>query len=415
MSMSERKPEDAKPVVRKGILRLLAVTLFCASVAAYFWDEIELWRSLSKAEELLYSHRDEQALQLLRKTLLTNGPQPKVVLQLVRAHRRLGNLPTASMLLEVAARQGADTKAVDLEQKLLSVQSGQIRGFDKEFPSLIVEAGDSGSDIFEAYVLGLFANLRTDEAFGLLDGWSKSSPSDPMPRFLDAYLLQGIGRLSDSVKSYQEGLKLAPHMTTMRRRLAQVLFDSGDHPAARKELEHCQKDSTPNADVLTLLAQCSFAENNNTRALEEAQRALDIDANHLGARRLRGQIHLANGEFPSALGDLEFVHQRTPDDLIAHEALARTLQSLGRIDEAKQHFDFVSKANQEQAEIGRLIRKVLSEPQNAELRFEIGSRLLRIGNHEDGVKWLRTVLEIAPNHEATNAILSDLFRRNGTH
>ena len=317
------------------------------------------------------------------------------------------------MLLQIAARQGADSKSVELEQKLLSVQSGQIRGFEKEFPTLIVEAGDNGSDIFEAYVLGLFANLRTDEAFGLLDGWSNSSPADPMPRFLDAYLLQGIGRLPDSAKSYQKGLELAPHMTTMRRRLAQVLFESGDYPAARKELERCQKDSRPNAEALTLLAQCSFAEGDNSRALQEANQALEIDANHLGAKRLRGQIHLATGESQSALGDLEYVYQRTPDDLLAQEALARTLQMLGRTDEAKQHFDFISKANQEQADIGRLIRKVLSEPQNAELRFEIGSRLVGLGNHADGIKWLRTVLEIDPNHQAANAMLADLYRESG--
>ena len=94
MPMSEREPDVAKPVVRKGILRLLALTLFCASFAACFWDEIELWRGLSKAQELFHSHRDDQALQLLRKMLLTHGPQPKVALQLVRAHRRLGNLPS---------------------------------------------------------------------------------------------------------------------------------------------------------------------------------------------------------------------------------------------------------------------------------------------------------------------------------
>ena len=177
MSITAQKPEAAKPIVRKGIMRLLLVTLLGMGVAACFWDRISLWWNLSQVRELLHSHRDDQALQLLRKTLLSQGPQPEIMLQLVRAHRRLGSLPTASMLLQAAARQGADSERVDLEQKLIAVQAGQIRGFDKEFSSLIVAAGDNGSDILEAYILGLFANLRTDEAFGLLDGWGKSSPT----------------------------------------------------------------------------------------------------------------------------------------------------------------------------------------------------------------------------------------------
>lgn len=400
------EPEPTKPLVRKGIMRLLLVTLFGVSVAAFFWDKISLWRSLSKTRELFHSHRDEQAQQLLRKTLLSHGPMPEITLQLVRAHRRQGDLPTAAMLLQAANRQGADTTIVELEQKLLTVQSGQIRGFDKEFSSLIVEAGEYGPDVFEAYVLGLFANLRSNEAFGLIEVWAKSSPKDSMPRFLEAYLFHSIGRLPDAVKSYQRGLELAPHMTSMRARLAQVLFETGDYQAARQELMRCEKDGYKPVEVLALSAQCSFAENENERALDEVKLAIEIDPSHLNARRLRGQIYLASNDFQSALSDLEYVYQRSPDDLIALEALARTLQSMGRTAEAKRHFDFVSSANKEQAEIGRLIRKVLSEPQNAELRFEIGSRLIRFGNRGDGVKWLRTVLEIDPNHQAANAMLA---------
>ena len=414
MSITEQKPEAAKPIVRKGILRLLLVILLGMGLAACFWDRVSLWWSLSQVRELLHSHRDDQALQLLRKTLLSQGPQPEIMLQLVRVHRRLGSLPTASMLLQTAARQGADSERVDLEQKLIAVQAGQIRGFDKEFSSLIVAAGDNGSDIFEAYILGLFANLRTDEAFGLLDGWAKSSPTDPLPRFLDAYLLHGIGRLPDAAKSYRKGLELAPHMTTMRRRLAQVLFESGDYREAREELERCRNEASQSAEVLGLLAQCAFAENDNKQALVEADRALVVEPGHLGARRLRGLIRLDSGDFQSALSDLEYVSQRTPDDLVAHEALARTLQSLGRTVEAEQHFNFVSVATKEQAETGRLIRKVLGEPKNAELRFEIGSRLMQFGNPEDGVKWLRTVLEIDPNHSAANSMLADFYRSQGS-
>jgi len=417
--MTESEPEIAKsleiakPVVRKGIMRLLVVTLIGVALAASFWDKISLWWSLSQTRELFHSHRDEQALQLLRKTLLSHGPKPEITLQLARAHRRLGNLPIASMLLQTAAKQGAESEKVELEQKLLAVQSGQIRGFDKEFSSLLVKAADK-ADVFEAYILGLFANLRTDDAFGLLDGWAKSSPADPMPRFLDAYLWHGIGRLPDAAKSYRKGLELAPHMTTMRRRLAQVLFESGDYRAAREELERCRNEANPSAEVLVLLAQCAFAENDNEGALAEADHAIEVEPSHLGARRLTGQIRLANGDFQSALTDLEYVSKRTPDDLVAREALARTLQSLDRSVEAKQHFDFVSAANKEQTETGRLIRKVLGEPTNPELRFEIGARLMQFGNPEGGVKWLRTVLEIDPNHNAANAMLADFYRSSGS-
>ena len=39
---------------------------------------------------------------------------------------------------------------------------------------------------------------------------------------------------------------------------------------------------------------------------------------------------------------------------------------------------------------------------------------MQFGNPEGGVKWLRTVLEIDPNHNAANAMLADFYRSSGS-
>jgi tetratricopeptide (TPR) repeat protein len=366
---------------------------------------------MSKVRELFHQYRDVEALHLLKETLDSDGANADVALQLVRAHRRLGDLQAAGDLINVAAKLGADGEQLGLERKLLSVQAGQIRGFDKEFTKLIVDSPDNGPDILQAYVLGLFANLRTDEAFGLLSGWQQSSPSDSLPHFLEAYLLHGINRLQPAADAYRKGLQLAPYMTLMRRRLAQVLYESGEYKAALIELDIC----VAQGDLIeshALIARCAHAENDFVKAMAELKVVLDTDPNHLDGRRLRGQIHLSNNELPDALEDLEFVVQRNPDDLVATEALARTLQGLGRSVEARKRFDEVSSATKEQAEIGRLIHRVFDEPQNAELRFEIGDLLLKSGSLREGAKWLRTVLEIDPNHAAAIAALRSATNRD---
>jgi tetratricopeptide (TPR) repeat protein len=395
----------AKPLIRKSIRNLFLVVLLGLAAVAGFWGKISLWRGMTKAEGLFQSYRDTDALQQLRKTLLEHGPRPEIALQLARAHRRLGDLQSAMLLAESACKLGANQESVALEKKMQAVQAGQIRGFEKEFAKLIMESGENGSDIFRSYILGLFANLRTEEAFSLLEGWQKSSPQDSLPRFLEAYLYHSIGRLPESITAYRQGLEIAPYLTAMRRQLAQVLFESGDFQTAVSELRICSQEDPKDIAVHVLMAQCAHAENDFGTALAELDRVLQDSPNHLLARRLRGMIQLESGDKNSALSDLEYVSSTDPRDLIAREAYARTLQLLGRSAEAKQQFEFVATATKEEAQTGRLIRQVLADPKNAELRFEIGMRLVKFGSAVDGVRWLRTVLEIEPDHAgALNAL-----------
>lgn len=411
---SDRLAEPlSRPWMRPAIFRLLLATLIGLAVVAHYWNDISVWWKLTRTQELLRTYHDDEALELLRSALLTAPANPSTVIQLSRVHRRLGNLEKALMLAGTAAKLGADKSSVELEHRLIALQSGQIRGFDKEFARLMVDVPDKGPDIFQAYVLGLFANLRTDEAFGLLQGWESSSPSDPQPKFLQAYLYEGIDRLPEAIEAYRKGLRLAPGTTLMRRRMAKVLLDSGEIAEARTQLKICQTESPRDVEVNALLAQCAFAENDFGAALAETDRVLESAPQHVDARRLRGQIRLANGDPQAALADLEFVTSAQSDDTVAREAMGRALQMLGRSDEAKIHFDFVSSASKEQAETIRLIRQVISEPGNAQLKFDIGLRLLRFGPADDGAKWLRTVLEIDPDHPGAHAALADYYQQRG--
>ncbi len=419
LSIDATKPEVAlpgstdKPLVRPWIINLLMALLVSIAALALFWDDFAVWRSHSRAQELFRTHRESDALQELRSALLHGSDNPVTVFQLARAHRRLGSLEKALMLLDASAQLGATSERVALEKKLIALQTGQIRGFDKELPQLLIDQADDASDILQAYVLGLFANMRTEEAFVLLEGWEQSSPNDPQPKFLQAYLYQGINRFEPAAEAYQAGLKLAPAATRMRGRLAQVLLESGEIDAAKAEALICLKESPDDVEAKFLIAQCTFAKQDTDAALAELEKVLEIAPKHVDSLRLRGQLLLTEGQPQAALADLEYVANQQPDDTVAREALGRALQAVGRNDEAKPHFDFVSSAAKEQAETVRLIRQVIDEPENVELRFEIGMRLLQMGSTDDAIKWLRTVLEIRPDHSATHRALAEVFQMRG--
>ncbi len=403
----------SQPWIRKRLRWMATAVLLMVAAIAACWEPIQNWREREQVRQLFYQYRDAEALSLLRQMLLRSGNDPETLLQTVRAHRRLGDSRKALLLIEAARSAGAAKNRVELEQKLLAVQAGQIRGFDKEFPDLLAASGDDGPDIFQAYILGLSSNLRTDEAFSLLSGWQNSSPGDPLPHFLEGYLLQGINRLKESIEAYRRGLAMAPYLSSMRLRMAKALFEAGEYQQAKKELLTCRKEGADPVDVSLHLAKCERAVDDSGAALAELDRLFEIAPQHPEARRIRGQIHLANQENEKAIADLQMAIQLAPDDLVAHEALGRGLQAIGKHDEARKLFDYFSAASKEQSEIDRLIRQVLGDPQNVAMRLEIGLRLLQKGASEDGVKWLRTALELDPENAAAHAALSEYFTRVG--
>ena len=80
---------------------------------------------------------------------------------------------------------------------------------------------------------------------------------------------------------------------------------------------------------------------------------------HYEARRLQGQLELAEGRAEEALPDLEWAVARRPYDTLAREALGRTL-ARWRTDEAKVHLDFVVEAGEQMADgwsVSRIARK----------------------------------------------------------
>jgi tetratricopeptide (TPR) repeat protein len=78
-------------------------------------------------------------------------------------------------------------------------------------------------------------------------------------------------------------------------------------------------------------------------------------------------------------------------------AYAVALRGLGRVDEARVHFDYSAEAATQTAEANRRAADVASRPNDARLRFEIGNIHLRYGNIEDGLIWIHSALEISPD------------------
>jgi tetratricopeptide (TPR) repeat protein len=392
---------------------MLTVLIVMAAVGATFWDPIELRVRQWRARRWLRQRDDVRAVHELQAALCKDLENSDTLLLLARAHRRLGAFTRMAGILDRAQALGGNKASIEQERRLALAQAGQIRDVEPFLADMLIASGDEDPDICHAFVQGYFANLRFDMAVRLLDAWQQSFPDDVEPYFLRAYMWQSMNQEEQAVTLYQEGLAKAPGRTVMRARLATALLNTNRLDEAERELRLCVEQTPDDADVHYSLARCAHARNDLDAAAQHLATAMASAPDHLDARLLRGQILLAQGQPDKALPDLQQVVARHPYDTFAREALGRTLRGLGRHDDAKPHLDFVAEAQPSIDRLNRLLRESIDKPQDAELRFQIGTILVRYGPPEDAAKWMQAVLELKPDHGEAHRALAAYFESTG--
>ena len=61
----------------------------------------------------------------------------------------------------------------------------------------------------------------------------------------------------------------------------------------------------------------------------------------------------------------------------------------------------------------RQLREVVERPDDIELRYQIGTTLLKYASPDDGAKWLGTVLQLDPDHAKAHLGLAAYYEARG--
>ena len=127
-------------------------------------------------------------------------------------------------------------------------------------------------------------------------------------------------------------------------------------------------------------------------------------------RLLPAERHTLSAATIALLGEL--VRERPTDPQLRY-SLAKILAAEGRTAEARQHFQFVAEAQQGMHEVQKLTDRLQARPTDAELRYRIGSLLMKYDEPAHGAAWLRSVIDLAPDHHAAHAALADYHAATG--
>lgn len=394
-----------KPLANRWLLRASIACLLVIGFAL-LWRPVSVAWHNGRAKRYLLAQQNEQALRELRLALQLDSDRAETHFLLARAHRRLGNLVEVPTLLRRAVKLGGAPERAQRETWLLLAQSGQLREAESHLADLLMDARDDGPDICEAFVHGYFANLRVDEAMQLLDVWQKQYPDDAQPYFMRAYLLDALSLLPEAVAAYREGLQITPDDTTMQCRLAQVLVKMREFDEADRLLQNCLDQSSEDYEAAVIWATCLFERDEIEKAQQILEPLLSEGIDDYRVQLVAGQIAVSESRFEDALPHLQAAVDHRPYETTARYALARALQGVGRTEDAEPHLAYVDSAKAPLDRLPQQLNLAVEQPKNVELRFEIATTLMKYGSPDDAVRWLRSVLQLQPDHQGAQEALA---------
>jgi tetratricopeptide (TPR) repeat protein len=165
------------------------------------------------------------------------------------------------------------------------------------------------------------------------------------PRDSDVLIVRGaayalLGEVAKSQSDFEAAIRISPRQAVPRFFLAVSDYKQGKFAAVVQELSEAIHSGVNDSDLHYLLAESILRVDpgNLQEAVQELDRAIELNRRSVSALSLRGKLLLEQHHLNAAVTDLELAHSIDPDSRSATYNLARAYFALGRKQEAKELF-----------------------------------------------------------------------------
>jgi tetratricopeptide (TPR) repeat protein len=327
-----------------------------------------------------------------------------------RTARRDGDEEDAEHHLDECRRLDWPQEAITLERALLLAQRGELATVE----SYLLAGARAGADgdplILEALSQGYLQTYRLAEALHCLDRWLQREPDNVRALVWRGEVKERRNDLPEAIRSYRRAVELDPEEQA-RLRLALALTRYDQPAEAAGHFERLLAGQPTNPQVLLGLARCRRSRGRTAAARELLDTLLAYHPQHAEGLCERGQLALQAGRPAEAERWLRRALALAPFDRDSNYNLVQCLLHQDKAEQARPHQARLERLSADLQRAADLTRKVAASPKDPALRHEIGVLLLRNGQDQEGLRWLRSALQADPRHRPTRATLADYQAR----
>jgi len=351
---------------------------------------------------------DEAIVEYQTAETLLSG-DPRIGLNLALAYEKSGRLPEAAAKLEAVHSAAPQEKQVTMLLADCNLQMGEN---DRVIELLQPLEQEDPADLATAYMLGtaLIRKQRIEEGQVLLDRILRNGDS-PEARFLLGTRLYESGDYPAAVKELAGAVELNPKLPQLQSFYGLALLNTGDPDAAaaafRRELAENPNDYASNlalGQILTVAKQ--FGD-----AIPLLQRALLVRPQSTDAMVALGECLNRVGKLQEARERLEAVAQAVPTSLEAHQALLSVYTRLHLAPEAARERITVDRLQAAANSGGPTIRAAAPD---FELADAAAKKRVRLGDFRGKTPVVLVFGSYTcPNFRASADALNALYRHYG--
>ncbi|MFO0876021.1 MAG: tetratricopeptide repeat protein [Gemmataceae bacterium] len=405
---SSPEPIPRRPWLALGV-GLVVVVLVAGWIA---WPRVQAARALRQAREALRADDPDRAGELLAVCVRMWPDDADVRLLASRAARLAGRLPEAREHLEAVPDEPVSRSRRLLERALLEATDGRLREYEPFLRRQLDENPEEAPAILDVLAYQYMRTERLPEASRELGRWLELEPDNVEALVRRAWVADRLFNKEAAARDYQAVLERQPYRDPVRQRLGELLLES-DSTRAMQHFEELLKRHPDDPAALLGLARARV----NRIELAEAEQVLDrlqqVQADNAGALVERGRIALARQQPAEAEKWLRQAIARNPYERESVYRLIRALQMQNKTDELARAKQQLERIDEDARKMTRLMPQVSERPRDPALRTEIGLIFLRNGMDLDGLRWLNTALECAPNHAPAHEALVEYYTRKG--
>jgi tetratricopeptide (TPR) repeat protein len=401
------------PAKTAAILALILLIAFgVCLIGLQVWGHFQL-----QAARYDVDHAHNRQAQQCLEAYLNVWPNDATALILAsRTARRLGTFGEAERFLDrCEAVRGKDDPDVILERVLLQAQRGRVDHV-RDFCEARIEANDPAAPlILEAQAAGLMRDFRLDEAEERLETWLKRRPDDCQALVLHGALLE-LRQAPEAADDYRRVIQLDPENEEARLRLASLLLLAHEPSEAFPHLEYLRKAAPDNPRVLVEAAQCRVDMGQSDEARKILDEVLTRWPHFPEALAARGRLAKQDGDLAKAEGWLRAAVAADPSAREAHYHLYLCLGAEGKDAEAKEEKTKLDQLEDDLKEIQNLVVEGMQKaPFDPALHTKAGVLALRVGETEEGLRWLESALELDPHYTPAHKALAEYYQQIGDH
>lgn len=332
-----------------------------------------------------------------------------------RTARRAGRFDVAGEWLDRAGERGERPRLVRLELTLLLAKQGQFAEVEDKLHDLLRASRFDFPFIAEVLTDEYMRQYRFRECRALLNRWIEIGDEDGEGYLRRGWVAEHQFDHEQALRDYRVVLQRDPDRDRVRLRVGEILLKLRQPVQALDELSPILRRETVPVEATLLAARC-HRERGRLDEAEGLLAALSEDERQTpSVLAERGQVALRQNDWPAAEALLRRACRNLPRDVELLYSLQQALARQGKSAESEEAGRNWRQAEEDARRMSEVMKKLVSDPTNAGLRFECAELFLRNGMIEDAVRWLKLTLDVEPENRKAQEKLAVCHQKKIPH